>query len=123
DGCDEAGEALIRFKSGVIGTLAASWDDTKDPLKYLVTGTEGQATVIDNDLYFSTKADPTLDGSQPMRTGELPPTLPHAFELFCDAVTGKKDVPLVKPREAAYRSAVMEAMYEAARTNTWVKQK
>jgi hypothetical protein len=47
--------------------------------------------------------------------------LPHAFELFLDAVVGRPDVPLVGAREAAYRSAVMEAMYCAARERTWVK--
>jgi hypothetical protein len=54
---------------------------------------------------------------------ELPATLPHAFDLFLDAIAGKKDIPLVGPHEAAYRSAVMEAMYEAARTNKWLKPK
>jgi predicted dehydrogenase len=122
-GCDEVGEALIRFKSGVIGTLAASWDDHADPLKYNITGTEGQASIINADLWFTSKKDKHYDGTHPLRKSELPSTLPHAFELFLDAVGGKKDVPLVKPREAAYRSAVMEAMYEAARTKTWVKPK
>jgi hypothetical protein len=45
--------------------------------------------------------------------------LPHAFELFLDALLGQ-DVPLVGAREAALRSSVMEAMYEAAKTETWV---
>ena len=30
-----------------------------------------------------------------------------------------KNVSLVTPREAAYRSAVMAALYEGAKTGTW----
>jgi hypothetical protein len=41
--------------------------------------------------------------------------------LFLDAVTGKPNVPLVSPAEAALRSEVMAAMYRAAREQTWVK--
>ncbi len=122
-GCDEAGEGLIRFKSGIIGTLAASWNDLADPLKYNISGTQGHASVINDNLFFQTKQDKLHDGSQPLRKSELPTALPHAFELWLDAIGGKKDLPLVKPREAAYRSAVMEAMYEGARTKTWVKPK
>jgi predicted dehydrogenase len=121
DSCDETGEGMIRFKNGTIGTLAASWDDLRDPMTYLVTGTEGHAAVINGHLHFQTKHDTGFDGTQPLRKSELPPALPHAFDLFLDAITGKKDVPLVKPREAAYRSAVMEAMYKGAATGTWVK--
>ncbi|HEV7302179.1 MAG TPA: Gfo/Idh/MocA family oxidoreductase [Tepidisphaeraceae bacterium] len=122
-GCDEAGEGLIRFKSGIIGTLAASWVDTTDPLSYQITGTEGHAAIIKGQLFFSTKHDAKYDGKQPVDPADMPKGLPHAFELFLDAITGKKDLPLVKPRDAAYRSAVMEAMYEGARTNAWVKPK
>jgi predicted dehydrogenase len=53
----------------------------------------------------------------------LPPAWPHAFELFIDAVMGKKDVSLVSPSEAAVRSAVMEAFYKAAATKKWVAPK
>ena len=42
------------------------------------------------------------------------------FELFLDAVQGKTGVPLVTPQEAAVRSAVMEALYQGARQNSWV---
>ena len=119
-GCDENGEGLIRFKSGIIGTLAASWNDHKDPLKYLISGTDAHAAVIDDKLFFLDKKGGTNDGKTPVDLGA---NLPHAFELFLDAIVGKKDVPLVSPREAAYRSAVMEAMYEGAKGNSWVKVK
>ena len=39
---------------------------------------------------------------------------------FLNALAGAKDQPLVTPREAAARVAVMEAMYKAARERKWV---
>ena len=41
----------------------------------------------------------------------LPAAKAAGFEAFLDAITGK-DATLVTAREAAYRSAVMEAIYE-----------
>jgi predicted dehydrogenase len=119
EGCDEVGEGLIRFNDGPIGTLAAAWTDVTNPVQYLVSGTEGHAAVIDGKLYFQSKRVDGADGMEPWT--KLPEAWPHAFELFCDAVAGKGDAPLVSVHEAAYRSAVMEAMYEGARTGTWVK--
>ena len=49
----------------------------------------------------------------------MPKALPHAFDLFLDAVVGKA-VPLVGVREAAYRVRVMEALYKAAASGTVV---
>ena len=118
-GCDELGEGLLRFKNGVIGTLAAGWDDVANPVSLLISGTEGHACVMQNNLYFQSKHVEGADGKQPWT--KLPDAWPHAFDLFLDAVGGKKDVPLVGVREAAARSSVMEALYQAARTNAWVK--
>lgn len=124
DGCDESGEGLMRFASGAIGTVAAGWVDLADPVKYLVSGTEGHAAIINGQLHFTSKKDARFDGSTPVRANEMAAQAPHAFELFVDALLGKElPVPLVGAREAAYRSAVMEAMYEGARTNTWVAPK
>jgi predicted dehydrogenase len=124
DGTDESGEGLMRFASGTLGTLSAGWVDVADPVKYLVSGTEGHAAVINGQLHLVSKKDTRFDGSQPVRTNELPAPAPHAFELFLDALVGKElPVPLVTAREAAYRSAVMEAMYEGARSNSWVTPK
>jgi predicted dehydrogenase len=124
DGCDETGEGLMRFKNGTMGTLAAGWVDLADPVKYLVSGTEGHAAVINGQLHFTSKKDARFDGSAAVRNNELAATAPHAFELFLDALVGKDlPVPLVGAREAAYRSAVMEAMYEGAKNNTWVAVK
>src|ERR1035438_1151361 len=53
--CDEAGEALLRFKNGVIGTLAAGWVDVDDPVQLLISGTEGHAVIVDGFLYYGSK--------------------------------------------------------------------
>lgn len=116
--CDECGEGLIRFANGVIGTLAAGWVDVADPVRLLVSGTEGHACVVNNQFYFTSEHVDGADGQQPWT--DLPDAWPHAFELFLDAVTGRPDVPLVTATEAAARSAVMEAFYEAARTQSWL---
>mgnify|MGYP005744382129 FL=1 len=50
----------------------------------------------------------------------MPENLPHAFELFLDAVQSGEKTNLVSAKEAAYRSTVMEAIYEAAATRKWV---
>jgi predicted dehydrogenase len=121
NGCDETGEGMIKFRNGIIGTLAAAWDDVADPMRFYISGTEGNAALINGTIHYSSKKG-GFDGSQPLRKSELPADLPHAFELWCEAITGKK-VPLVSPKEAAYRSVVMEAMYEAAKTGSWVKVK
>jgi predicted dehydrogenase len=116
-GCDETGEGLLRFKNGTIGTLAAAWDDVANPVTLMISGTEGHAAVIDHELFFMCKKVDGADGKMPWT--QLPPARPHAFELFLDALVGK-DVPLIGAREAAYRSAVMGAMYEAAKGEKWV---
>lgn len=115
---DEFGEGLLKFENGCIGSLAAGWVDVSHPISLVLSGTEGHAYVANNQLYVQSKNIPGADGKNPWT--DLPPAWPHAFELFLDAVTGKKDVPLVTAHEAAYRSAVMEALYTAAEKQTWV---
>ena len=119
EGCDESGEGMLRFKNGAVGTLAAGWVDVADPVKVLVSGTEGHAYALGDTLYFKSEH---LGGATGEAWRDLPEPLPHAFELFLDAVEGKLDdkVPLVKPLEAAYRNAVMAALYEGAREARWV---
>jgi predicted dehydrogenase len=119
---DETGEGLMRFANGSIGTLAAAWLDVANPVPLLVSGTEGHAAIINGQLHLVSKKVASFDGTAPVRQSELPPPLPHAFELFLDKLAGK-DVPLVSPQEAAYRNAIFDAMYEGARTGTWVKVK
>ena len=86
-------------------------------MRYTVSGTEGHVAIIGGKL-FVTK-DGHFDLAKPET--DLPRAAPHAFELFLDSVAGREPiVPLVTAKEAAYRSAVMEAMYEGANANTWV---
>jgi 1,5-anhydro-D-fructose reductase (1,5-anhydro-D-mannitol-forming) len=117
--CDETGEALLRFKSGITGTLAAGWVDVENPIPLEICGTEGHAVVVKNDLYFKSRKVEGADGVDPWR--KLPKKLPPPMYQFVDAVAGKAGQPLVKPREAAARVAVMEAAYQAAKSGTWAK--
>ena len=122
EGCDETGEGMLRFESGVIATLAAAWDDVADPVRLIVSGTEGHAVIVHDKLYFQSKHVPTMDGSQPVRDAELPGPIPAGLDSFLDRVSGKSDdAPLVGASEAAYRNAVMEAIYTGAKESRWVK--
>ncbi len=117
--CDETGEGLLRFKNGVIGTLAAGWDDVANPVSCLVSGTEGHAVVIDGKLYLNSKNIEGADGKEPW--DKLPGAVPSGLDAFLNAIVGQRDAVLVTPQEAAYRSAVMEALYVGARENRWVE--
>lgn len=121
EGCDETGEGLMRFTSGTIGTLAAAWDDVANPVSYLISGTEGHAAVINGQLYFQSKHVEGADGKEPW-TG-LPSQVPAGLDAYLNAVVGERDAILVTAHEAAYRSAVMEAMYEGAKNRAWVAPK
>jgi predicted dehydrogenase len=117
--CDETGEALIRFQSGVIGTLAAGWVDIEDPVKLLISGTQGHAVVFNDQLFYRSEK---VDGSDAGKAWtDLPPATPEPMDQFLDAVAGAKDEPLVLPAEAAARVTVMEAMYQAARKQEWIR--
>lgn len=115
--CDEYGEGMLRFKNGAIGTLAAGWVDVLRPQSILVSGTAGVAYVDNGALYVQSEELPGTDGGA---WTDLPDALPHAFDLFLDAINGE-DAPLISAKEAADRSAVMEAFYQAAATNSWVQ--
>ncbi|MCY4115774.1 MAG: Gfo/Idh/MocA family oxidoreductase [Caldilineaceae bacterium] len=122
--CDETGEALFRFSSGAIGSLAAAWVDVAEPVTAEISGTEGHAYIRNrSDLYLTCANLDGADGQSPWT--DLPAAWPHAFDLFLNALvaedpSAKSAVPLVGAREAAYRSAVMEAMYTAAADRSWV---
>jgi len=117
--CDESGEALLRFKNGILGTLAAGWVDVEDPVQLLISGTEGHATIVDNHLYYRSKKVPGSDSKEAMTNLPKGPRAP--MHQFLDALAGSKDQPLVKPREAAAPVVVMEAIYKGARDDKWVK--
>jgi predicted dehydrogenase len=115
--CDETGEGLLNFANGAIGALAAGWVDVAHPVSHIVSGTQGHAYVANGKLFYQSEHVAGADGTAPWE--KLPEAWPHAFELFLDALGGKQ-VPLVGVDEAARRSAVMEALYRAARTQAWV---
>jgi predicted dehydrogenase len=116
--CDELGEALFRFKSGTLATLAAAWTDVADPISLVISGTEGYAYVLNGALHLQSKHIPGADGKTPWT--KVPENQTAGFGAFLDALEGNKRITLVPVREAAYRSQVMGAMYEAASINHWV---
>ena len=117
--CDETGTALLEFPGGIAGTLCGGWVDLANPVTCEVSGTEGFAFVCRGKLFVKSPKLEGADGETPWTA--LPEELPHAFTLFLDAVAGKQDVPLVTAAEAAERNVVMEALYRAARTRSWVQ--
>lgn len=117
--CDESGEALLRFKNGITGTLGAGWVDLADPVTLMISGTEGYAYVDKGRLYFTCPKVEGADGKRPWT--ELPAALPEPMDQFVDAVGGKSSQTLVRPSEAAARVSVMEAAYRSAKQESWVK--
>lgn len=118
---DETGEALLRFSNGVIGSLGAGWLDIEHPVSVLLSGTEGHALVRNGQLFFNSAHVDGADGQAPWT--DLPPAWPHAFALFLDHLNGEGVGELVAPAEAAARSIVMEALYQAADRQIWVDVK
>ncbi len=114
---DEFGEGLLEFSSGAAGTVAASWVDLDNPAQLVISGTKAHAVVVNGELYYKCEEIAGADGRTPW--ADLPEPLPHAFELFLDALEGQ-EVPLVTPREAARVVAVMDAMYEGSARKAWV---
>lgn len=112
EGCDELGEGILKFKSGVIGTLAAGWDDVTNPHFLVVSGTKGYA-VIGGDLSV---AGP--DGKL-AKVEDLEPQVPSGFGAFLDHLEGKS-VELVTAQEAALRDKTMSAIYQGAESQSWV---
>jgi predicted dehydrogenase len=117
--CDEAGEALLQFKGGVVGNLAASWVDIADPVKLQISGTQGNAAIVNGDLFFGCAKVAGADGKRPWT--DLPQAPASPLQQFVNAVSGNKGMPLVPVREAAARVAVMEAAYRSARAGSTVK--
>jgi predicted dehydrogenase len=112
-GCDEFGEGLLKFTSGAIGTLTASWDDVANPVRLQVSGTKGHA-LLNGELQLA-----GADGKMNVVT-EFEPAAPAGFPGFLDYLEGKH-VDLVKPREATARDVVMDAIYKGAESQTWVE--
>jgi predicted dehydrogenase len=117
--CDESGEALIKFRNGVTGTLAAGWVDVADPVSLIISGTEGHALVTNGQLFYQSSKVEGADGQKPWT--DLPKGYSVPLDLFVDSVLGEPGLPLVPPHQAASRVVVMEAMYEASRSGRWVR--
>jgi len=118
-GCDESGEALMRFDSGATGTLAAGWVDVANPVSLLLSGTEGHATVVNGQLYLASRHVEGADGKEPWT--DLPEPQPAPLHQFLDALGGGSAETLVTPAEAAARVAVMEAAYASAGSGAWAE--
>jgi predicted dehydrogenase len=117
--CDEIGEGLFQFKNGIIATLAAGWTDVADPISLMISGTEGYAYVLNGQLHFQSKHVDGADGKAPWT--DLPPRTSAGFDGFLDAIEGKGSPALVTVKEAAYRSIVMGAIYDAAKAGKWIE--
>lgn len=113
-GCEETGEAILKFESGVIGTLAAAWDDVANPFVVQVSGTTGHA-LLSNDGLRLAGPDGKLEPVE-----ELEPAVPAGFGAFLRHLAGEQ-VSLVTPSEAAARDRVMSAIYEASESESWVR--
>ena len=119
--CDEFGEGILKFKNGAVGTLAAAWLDIENPVSLIVSGTEGHASIIHSKLYFKSTKAKEFDGKE---VTMLPPALPGALDLFIDSVkSGKAHPAMLTAKECAVRCATMEAVYEGARKQKWIKPK
>jgi predicted dehydrogenase len=117
--CDESGEALLKFKNGITGTLGAGWVDLADPVTLMISGTEGHACIDRGRLFLTCRNVEGADGKTPWT--KLPDPLPGPMDQFVDAVAGKPAPNLVAPREAAARVSVMEAAYRSSKQESWVK--
>ena len=117
-GCDEFGEAIINFRNGVVGTLAAGWVDPKDPLDFTIWGTEGYAYLTrDDKIIFSCKS---VNNGETITETTMPvASMPHPFVQFLENVEGKGSYELVTAQEAAYVNIVMSAIYRGAQDKIW----
>ena len=116
---DETGQALIKFRNGVMGTLTAGWLDVASPVTLALSGTKGYAQIIDGKLNFQSEL---VEGSRVAKVWTDLPEAPRApLHQFVDAVAGQAGMPLVTPSEAAARVVVMEAMYKSARSGRWTR--
>lgn len=118
--CDEDGVGLIRFADGAVGSIAAGWVSVANPVQFEVSGTEGNAVMARGELFFQSEHVAGADGKSPWPAEKMPDALPHAFDLYLDALGGS-DVPLIGADEAAANSIVMDAIYQGAKQRKWVR--
>jgi len=116
---DETGQAMMRFRNGVMGTLTAGWLDVANPVTLMISGTKGFASIVDGRLNFRSELVPGARGDKAWT--QLPDAPPAPLHQFVNAVRGEAGQPLVTPTEAAARVSVMEAMYKSAKSGRWVR--
>jgi predicted dehydrogenase len=117
--CEELGEGLLEFGGGAIGSLAAAWVDVNQPVRCVISGTEGHAHVTDGKLYFESRRVKGAYGKSPWTA--VPQDSLLVFERFIDAVAGRGSASFISPREAANVCAVQEALARGAKERCWVK--
>lgn len=116
-GCDEYGEGMVRFESGLVATMAAGWVDHRNPNQLEISGTDGHLSVRDGRLYLHA---PALDASGSEEWEDLEEGIDHPLNLFFKAVAGEEDLPLVSVRESEKVNRLITAMYSAAESESWV---
>lgn len=119
DGIDEFGEAIFRFDSGLVATIASSYVDQSDANRLEISGTEGHAYISRDRLFVKC---PNITGEErEMYWSRFDPSLPHPFEMYLAAIKGQADLPLIPVAEAAQGVVVMDKVYQAAQNGRWVK--
>jgi predicted dehydrogenase len=117
---DEYGQGMVQFKSGILGTLAAGWVDYASPIQLEISGTEGHLAIVSGQTFYRSKKT-GADGKEPIKLEQMPPKLPHAFDLFLDVLEGTQSRDKLVPLNDALQVALaMDALYLSDRTGTWI---
>ena len=114
----------MKFKNGVIATVAGGWVDVDNPVTLIVSGTEGHISQVRGQIFYKSAKtkEAGADGKTPIADTAFPEPLPHAFDVFFDVLAGKRDKGVLIPVEDALNVArAMEAMYLADKIGGWVK--
>lgn len=112
---DHFGEGTLRYADGMIATVAASGVNAASPLTMELHGTAGVVLVEGGRLLVSSFDD--VD-----RPVVRPSTPKDGLDLFLDAVRGNQDAigRLVDPVTAAHGVVLVDALYSAAYSGTWI---
>lgn len=112
---DHFGEGMLRYASGMLATIAASGVNAPSPLTMEVHGTAGVVLVEGGRLRAHGLA---LDDEPTTRAA----TPKDALDLFLDAVNGDQHAAgrLIDPVTAAQSVVLVDTMYRAARSRTWI---
>ncbi len=115
-GCDEYGEGMVVFNSGAVATVAGGWVDHANPNQVEVSGTKGHLRVTNGRLFAQI---PDMDISQSDQWTDLPEDHKHPIELFFDAVSGQRNLPLITANEAANVNRLVTDIYRANESYSW----